>query len=919
MGGYPNAWYGLDLFTDGNENLYLNFTGQSYVLNSTTAGTTLVDKSFNLKLSYQEVDDGNGGKQLQLGVWFNDKLYNNKYFYVTTYTHEEEGDRTYRDLLGIDDEVGMILFLKSNGGSITLASDYLEQLDVTLQKVTFKDFNIEDGTYAYTNGNPISGTYNGTLSGKVFSGEIKFSTKESRFYIGGYPDASQGFSLVSGKEGVPSDCLQMTFGNDTYVLSPQIAHTTLVGVTLNLKLSYQEVDKDGDGTPDTLKLGVWFEDKLYKDNYFELSTYTHAEGQRDYKDYLTGNMYLQPAVAGSSLEVESDIPKVLDPTLEQLTFNDFGVEDGTYKKTGDFSAIGRYNGTLSGKVFSGEVEFSSSGANYFYMAGYPEGYGWTGLYLATGMENVPSDCLQLSLGNQTYILRPGVAGTALVGASYNLKLSYQEVDTDKDGKNDSLQLGVWFNDKLYDNEYFYISTYNHSEYGTRDYKDFLTGGLYLFPRSEKSSITVASDYLERLDSSLAKVTFKDFGIADGIYAYQNGEAVYGDYSGTLSGSVFSGDIRFTEKQAHFYIGGYPDAKQGLSLATGKAGVPADSLELTFGGQTYILTPQIAHVTLVGETFNLKLSYQEVDTDQDGQNDTLKLGIWFNNKLYKNEYFYLSTYEHADKQYGTRGYADYLVGAMCLYPADKGASLKIASDVIQTLDPDMEQITFSNFKLKDGVYKYNDGDTAGYGRFAEGLAGKILSGNVTFSSKATYLMVGGYTTPWYGLSIGSGLEGTPEGCLRVEIAGQSYVIRPEIAGTTLVEKPFNLKLSYQEIDKNDDGINDTLKLGVWINHKLYDNTYIQVSTYENAKHGTRDYKDFLSGMIYIFPRSEESWLDIESQIDPLANPALGSVRSKSPYTGEQTNWAVYVCMMALSGVAIYGSLHYITVKKRIHTK
>ena len=66
--------------------------------------------------------------------------------------------------------------------------------------------------------------------------------------------------------------------------------------------------------------------------------------------------------------------------------------------------------------------------------------------------------------------------------SHRLKISYQLVPKEGDESKQVLQLGIWFNDKLYDNKYFYVE----------DYENYLGGLLGIYTEKEGSFVTIRS-------------------------------------------------------------------------------------------------------------------------------------------------------------------------------------------------------------------------------------------------------------------------------------------------------------------------------------------------------------------------------------------------------------------------------------------
>lgn len=904
VGGWKQAWRGLTLASGQHDSrtdvLTLKVAGGIYHFYPEVARIPLVGESVPLKLSYQEIDKDNDGTNdaLQLGVWFDDKLYNNQYIEITTYTPDKAsyGEGKYTDYLN----GRMMLVPGHKKATLEVSSDKAKVLEPTLKKLTFVDFGIDDGVYGYNEGNVAkAGIYRdpvtkdvGNLSGKVIHADVTFSSSPTFLYVGGKYEAKYGLSLASGQDVNDTDALTLQVAGITRTLTPEVADATLVGASVNLKLSYQEIDKNNDGTNDALRLGVWFNDKLYNNRYIEVTTYTpQYQNSQDgsYTDYLTGRIEIVPNAEGATFAVVSDVPKTLDPSLEKLTLVDFNIPDGTYVyNNGDVSKSGQCKDSktkelvnLSGKVISTDYTFSELPAT-LYVGGLKDA--WYGLSLASGKNDNDPDALTLKVAGQEYTLTPEVAETTLVGERVNIKLSYQEVDKDQDGTNDALLLGVWFEDKLYDNKYFEITTYEPEKpkQQSGNYTDYLTARIYIVAGKKKSTLTVVSDVDKVLEKSLEKITFTDFGIADGSYGYNNGDvSVSGTYQGTLSGKVIRGDVTFSESPVFLNVGGYPDASYGLSLASGQSERDTDALTLKVAGQEYTLTPEVAKATLVGESVNLKLSYQEIDTDADEQNDTLQIGVWFNDKLYNNKYIYVTTYEHSSEQIGTRNYTDYLAGSIYIVASDNNASLTVDSYKEKVLDSSLENITLRDFRIQDGTYKYNNGDIATSGKYDGTLSGKVLSGDFTFSETTAYLYVGGYPDSWYGLTLATRQNDKDLDALTLKVGGQEYTLTPEVAEATLVGEKVNIKLSYQELDTNADGKNDTLQLGVWFNNKLYNNEYFHVTTYEHKlkKYGTRDYTDYLAGSMYIYPYAKSAYITVASDIEfipEVLDPSLQEI-------------------------------------------
>ena len=59
---------------------------------------------------------------------------------------------------------------------------------------------------------------------------------------------------------------------------------------------------------------------------------------------------------------------------------------------------------------------------------------------------------------------------------------------------------------------------------------------------------------------------------------------------------------------------------------------------------YYFYSDMAGVKLIGEELDLKISMEFIDHDGGSKKDDLKLGIWFDGKLYNNRYIYIDNYE-----------------------------------------------------------------------------------------------------------------------------------------------------------------------------------------------------------------------------------------------------------------------------------
>ena len=135
---------------------------------------------------------------------------------------------------------------------------------------------------------------------------------------------------------------------------------------------------------------------------------------------------------------------------------------------------------------------------------------------------------------------------------------------------------------------------------------------------------------------LNKITFRDYGILDNEYTADRN----GMYNGTIDGTIFSGYVKHS-KANHFRLGGTSDASvaagakewggliyhpnainSGASLVIdGSVAIPGWYMEIS--------AEAIGMTTLIDAEYFLQQSVEFVDSDNDGAEDDLKLGVGVN--------------------------------------------------------------------------------------------------------------------------------------------------------------------------------------------------------------------------------------------------------------------------------------------------
>lgn len=278
-GGKDNIWHGLrvDVTQYGGWHVYwidddgTSLTGDIPIISmdSNGAQTPLFDTMLDFMLSTEIVDaDGDGKKNdIQFGFWFNDVLYNNEYIVVKNRA-KQLGSR-----FGV--------MARGKGVSFELKSipELVEAVDpeavVTMgedfKKITFSHFGIMDGKYKYTpDGFSAMGKTKISLDKTLFSGDVFLPKgKDFDFRYGGKEHGWYGLQFDIEPRNVMHIVWQGEQGGEYLLtdISNSKAQTTLFGQWVNLKISTEIVDADGDGKKNDIRFGVWFNDIPYNDDY----------------------------------------------------------------------------------------------------------------------------------------------------------------------------------------------------------------------------------------------------------------------------------------------------------------------------------------------------------------------------------------------------------------------------------------------------------------------------------------------------------------------------------------------------------------------------------------------------------------------------------------------------------------------------
>ena len=929
--GNKNGWLGLRLSSTAEGNLTLkNFLkgwhSGTDTFTPAVAGTQLTGAEIDLKMSVQYVDnDGDGVKDdVKLGVWFNDKLYDNKYIY-------KDGAADY-----VGSYIGIFGDKSNTNATVTVASvedtPDEEKPDEGLKEITFKNFGVEDNTYGVNvsaSGSvslSADGKYEETgMDGILFHGRVTFS-EEAPFTISffGNKNGWLGLRLSSTAEGnltLKNFLKGWHSGTDTF--TPAVAGTQLTGAEIDLKMSVQYVDNDGDGVKDDVKLGVWFNDKLYDNKYI------YKDGAADYVGGYIGifgdksntNAAVTVASVGDTPEEEKP-----DESLKEITFAHFGVKSDVYRNrmSGQWLSLstqGIYEeADMDGILFHGEVLYSEAASSTISFFG--KDSAWKGLrFSSTADGNLTLNFIKVSASAYNKTFKSDIAGTKLTGEKIDLKMSVQYVDQDQDGVKDDVKLGVWFNDKLYENKYIYLD-------GAVDYVGNYIG---IFCDKEDSTVTVTSvgenlPDIGKPDEGLKEITFAHFRVRDAVYRHcMSGKWVALSTQGIykeadMDGILFHGEVLYSEAApSTISFFGKDSGWKGLRLSsTADGNLTLNFIKVSTSAYNKTFKSDIAGTKLTGEKIDLKMSVQYVDQDQDGVKDDVKLGVWFNDVLYDNQYIYLD---------GAVDYVGSYIGIYCDKEDSTVAVTSVGEDlsrVWQTQQPDdsFKKITFTHFGVGNGTYVSDGGSAMTVSGQAEGsLDRTVLCGRIYLpEDEKIIITVGGKNNMWYGIRFVVGKDGKWTLLWCGDKVNKQYgSMVPLQAGCSLTGQWLDFMMSTEIVDADDDGQKDDVKLGVWFNGSLYQDEYFMIldqgyelgsyfGVYCQAKDSyvtLYSIPELVEPFNYSIFGLSQDWENMLLNTGTKKTSYVGGSISSSPYNGDMENniIAIVIALIASSGLAI----------------
>lgn len=616
--GGKGVWTGLSLFaTEDGNNLYVydnyGMTDPKCIIemNKETAGVaSFLNKEFLLQMTF-EFDNA---KNLKLGIYINETLYNDSVFTVAGC-----------DMSKFGSYIG--LYRERMDSVITIASYpevVVERPSEDLTEVTFADLSIRDKEYPAVSGDlAVRGEYSETLTNTLVGGEIQLDgTGLYQVIFGGQTNTWDGLRMMVTDNHIHTYWYAGSEGTFIKTLYPNVAGVDFVGEKYKLQVSLEVVGDD-------IKVGYWFNGALYENTYEVIAGHASELGGRF-------GVYCEKAddkvTIGTPSADDDDTPKQPNTKFEKLTFGHFSIKDKEYLYNGDTvvqSAL-EDRETLDKTVICGDVTLKGEGSFQLLFGG--NGNIWNGLRLIADKSAMHVYWYQGHDGIYIKSLMPLVAGTEFVNTKMNLMVSTEIVGKD-------VKIGIWINGVLYENEYIIVE-------GQAKNLGNMFGAYCSNPGASVVLNSIAElapkpEEPKKLNEDFKKITFTHFEVKNGKHKYDGTDAptVQGRAERSLDRTVLCGDIRIDGVgNTHLMYGGLNNVWYGfrfIVLSNGSIAlywIDEEDMNLI-----EIFDSTTAETPLIDKWVNWMISTEIVDADGDGEKDDIELGIWFNNVLYKNKY------------------------------------------------------------------------------------------------------------------------------------------------------------------------------------------------------------------------------------------------------------------------------------------
>ena len=530
-------------------------------------------QTFNLKLAlkYDGVTDG-VAKNVTIHTWVNGVFSGYEYEEISLF--------------------GQTMAVHADAGTIVMETP--KEIDTGYREIGIGDFDLgEIHTWSKDN-QAVQGNYQyGDLQETCLNVDVRFS---------GTQDDTNTFDYATTGEGAGG--IRVAVIEEELYLYPAADETALEDGNY-IKYTAEEATLGSFAQTFNLKIALEYTTEV------TVKTWVNYQAKEKTFASIQGlGLGIKASVSDGKIKLESPSnPSKLNVLTTPETF---GIGYGTYNVENTSIARQDVSSTMDQVTLSSKMRFSGTSA-YITMCS-EDANGWEGLRFGTDTSN--TSCLYLydtKIGLDTkngkgFAFSPDVAKTTLVGDVAEVQLSINYLAKHSDGIENDLQVGVWFEGKLYNNRYCVFP----------DVLDKgVSGGNYM-------AVALGKNSSLKLDASTEKecipITLWDYALEDGNVSEGNNVDVGMEDIATLDKTTFAADIQFPANEGSgLRIGGWDSSHSwnGIYLylsADGKSIYMQDLYKDTTGGARQDACLLTSETNLVGTWVRVSMDFRVLKED-----------------------------------------------------------------------------------------------------------------------------------------------------------------------------------------------------------------------------------------------------------------------------------------------------------------
>lgn len=738
---------------------------------------------------------------------------------------------------------------------------------------TFSDFGI-DGTYSANKSSAFSGNISKLLDGGTISEIIKREKIGSGAFF--YLFESKAGSWAGLQFKIPSTYASILVtatdaihdsgsypdspntGSNPYmeIRASEFGLTNFSDTEFDFSAHFEKGDVNGDGSIDlqiqfyingqqcmfTPENGTW--------PAFQNGIYTIPGGY----DKIVGadgstNKYFSFYPSGSSSLTFREPFKVTH------TFRDFGINDGSWNSnTYNKKFIGDIADMLDGGMLYEQFNFSSvSGSGYQIIMFSPSSNSWSGLQM-----NIKSQTITVKLGGSAlyddtlthyvdiYASEAGLS--SFVGTPFEFGMAFEKKDTDGNGSKDLL-IRFYINGRRMSKTASSWTAYQKGVFTLGGGYDRIIAGtdganqiINLYPQS--SYVKMSGNFDTHLYRDYNAFSYLDFGVTGGIYnANSAGNAFLGDkISKLLDGGYLKETVRLNSIGSGDFntvlFANTDSSWAGLKMlyTTGgkiQFGVNNTLYDTSKEFYLHVSPGDVGLTSFTGNEFEIMLVFNKADVDENGSNDLL-VRIYINGyRIWKTDDSWTA---FQNGVYTIPGGYDKIVNAtgntnkyLNIYPQSGNATFT------DTCKDKLSEDNYTAYTLYDAAI--SDGYSWAYGSLKDSnsdvVTGNAYNGTV-FGAKLTFTKDGArfhYAMPEKAKYAGLQIRLESTGNLKVasysnQLTYKSIDIYASQFGyATFLNRAFTLQITTDLVDVNNNGGNNDVKFGIWIDGVLANHCYV----------------------------------------------------------------------------------------------